>query len=139
MVHSGFSAAGQLVTLAYKGKINDLTLWFRDITADVRYDRVGLLLAMSQRNVGRLAALAVPLLLHLSVVQSQCTTNYCDDDDSSDLLSLCRRNQADIARLQQEVTALKEEVAQKDDRMFFTHNGGTSYLPRKWHNFEMLE
>ena len=27
MVHSGFSAAGQLVTLVYSGRINDLTLW----------------------------------------------------------------------------------------------------------------
>ena len=27
MVHCGFSAAGQLVTLVYRGKINDLTLW----------------------------------------------------------------------------------------------------------------
>ena len=27
VVHGGLSAAGQLVTLVYKGKINDLTLW----------------------------------------------------------------------------------------------------------------
>ena len=27
VVHSGFSAAGQLVTLVYRGKINDLPLW----------------------------------------------------------------------------------------------------------------
>ena len=27
VVDSGFSAAGQLVTLVYRGKINDLTLW----------------------------------------------------------------------------------------------------------------
>ena len=26
MVHSGFSAEGQLITLVYRGKINDLTL-----------------------------------------------------------------------------------------------------------------
>ena len=77
---------------------------------------------MSQRIVGRLAVLIVTVLLRLTVVESQCTTNYCDDDvdDSAELLSLCRRNQADIARLQQEVTALKEELAQKDDRMFYT-------------------
>ena len=28
MVNSGFSAAGQLVTLVYRGKINYLTLWY---------------------------------------------------------------------------------------------------------------
>ena len=27
VVHRGLSAAGQLVTLVYRGKINDLTLW----------------------------------------------------------------------------------------------------------------
>ena len=75
---------------------------------------------MSQRIVGQLAVLVVTLLLHLTVVESQCTTNYCDDDvdDSAELLSLCRRNQAEIARLHQEVIALKDEMAQKDDRMF---------------------
>ena len=29
VVHSGFSAAGQFVTLVYRGKINDLTMWVR--------------------------------------------------------------------------------------------------------------
>ena len=31
VVHSGFSAAGQLITLVYRGMINDLTLWVKYI------------------------------------------------------------------------------------------------------------
>ena len=35
VVHSGFRAAGQLVTLVYRGKINDLTLWLTNFRLHV--------------------------------------------------------------------------------------------------------
>lgn len=73
---------------------------------------------MFKRIVGFLGLLVVVFLVYPTLVESQCTTRDCEGDNEADLSSVCLRNQEAIARLQQEVTVLKEELAEKEESTY---------------------
>ena len=60
-------------------------------------------------------------MLWLGLVESQCTTRYCEDASENDPLSVCLRNQEVVEqvlqiveRLHQEVNELKEALVKEN-------------------------
>ena len=78
--------------------------------------------AAMYKGILYLAVLAVVFVLYSGLVESQCTTRYCQDHDEEDLLAVCLRNQVVVEQLQKDLSALNVKHEQLQQEVNSTEN-----------------